>query len=155
MGSTATAAEKTAEELRKELQELEQQRREISDRLRDPRGIRRGGGGGGFASNNGPSRNNFGVNGTAVRQQRGYVRPAERNDSEYQPPPKRRLSSAVVMVKDGEVTEDVPDAEQDVKEKESMTENTIAFGNEKKPSNLPHRRGGFTRRDGNRREVRT
>ncbi|KAF5190337.1 protein-protein interaction regulator family protein, partial [Thalictrum thalictroides] len=80
---------------------------------------------------------------------------AERNDSEYQPPPKRRLSSAVVMVKDGEVTEDVPDAEQDVKEKESMTENTIAFGNEKKPSNLPHRRGGFTRRYGNRRIVRT
>ncbi|PIA41030.1 hypothetical protein AQUCO_02300067v1 [Aquilegia coerulea] len=156
--ATATAAEKTAEELRHELQQLEQQRREITDRLRDPRGLRRGGGGGGFGSNNGPSRNNFGVNGATVRQQqhqRGFLRPADRNDSEDQPPPKRRLSSAVVKVRDGEVTEDVPDAEQEVKEKESTTENAIAFHNEKKPSNFSHQRGGFTRRDNNRRGVKT
>lgn len=88
--------------------------RQITERLRDPRGIRRGG-----APGAGPR--NFAVNGG---RQRGFVRPvnfsfsafivfcltcfviglcslfqAERNDANDLPPAKRRLSSAVVKVK--------------------------------------------------------
>uniref|UniRef100_A0A7N0UEL9 Pinin/SDK/MemA protein domain-containing protein n=1 Tax=Kalanchoe fedtschenkoi TaxID=63787 RepID=A0A7N0UEL9_KALFE len=84
------AVEKTEEELRKEIEELKRQQWEISERLRDPRGLRRGG-------------KNFIANGG---RQRGYVRSADRNDSEDQPPLKRRLSSAVVKVEDGEIVED-------------------------------------------------
>nr|VDD42520.1 unnamed protein product [Brassica oleracea] len=76
-----TALEKTAEELRHEIDELRRQQREITERLRDPRGIRRGG-----------------LSGAGPRNQarRGFLRPAERNDVEDEPPAKRRLSSAVV-----------------------------------------------------------
>ncbi|KAH7655756.1 pinin protein [Dioscorea alata] len=87
----ATAsAEKTEEELRKEIEELNRQQREISERLRDPRGLRRGGG----ARGSGPLR------------QRGLVRPAV-DEQEDQPSAKRRLSSAIVKVEDGEIKEDV------------------------------------------------
>nr|VDD58828.1 unnamed protein product [Brassica oleracea] len=76
-----TVVEKTAEELRREINELRRQQREITERLRDPRGLRRGG-----------------LSGAAPRNQarRGFLRPAERNDVEDEPPAKRRLSSAVV-----------------------------------------------------------
>uniref|UniRef100_A0A803LSN3 Pinin/SDK/MemA protein domain-containing protein n=1 Tax=Chenopodium quinoa TaxID=63459 RepID=A0A803LSN3_CHEQI len=106
--------EKTEEELRKELEALQRQQREvfflfssqfhfcflkflhnfddelffldITERIRDPKGLRRGG----FSGN---SPRNFGPN------QRGFVRPDE-------PPAKRRLCSAVVKVDgDGEVAE--------------------------------------------------
>ncbi|EEF34425.1 pinn, putative [Ricinus communis] len=87
MGS-ATAIEKTEEELQREIDELHRQQRQITERLRDPRGLRRGGGG--FAGS-GPR--NFAANGA---RQRGFVRPADRNDAEDQPPAKRRLLSAVV-----------------------------------------------------------
>ncbi|KAL6545770.1 hypothetical protein OROGR_009644 [Orobanche gracilis] len=95
MGSTVVA-EKTEEELRKEINELYRQQREITERLRDPRGIRRGG-----LSGAGPR--NFATNGG---RQRGFVRPAERNDAEDQPPAKRRLSSAVVKVEDGKIADE-------------------------------------------------
>ncbi|GJS35155.1 pinin [Tanacetum coccineum] len=71
--------EKTEQELRKEIEELHRQQWEITERLRDPRGIRRGGG---------PR---------SAPRQRGFVRPADRNE-EDQPAPKRRLSSTVVKI---------------------------------------------------------
>ncbi|KAI7728458.1 hypothetical protein M8C21_027043 [Ambrosia artemisiifolia] len=82
-----TQIEKTEQELRKEIEELHRQQWEITERLRDPRGIRRGGG-----SGSGP-------------RQRGFIRPADRNE-EDQPAPKRRLSSTVVKIEEGEIVED-------------------------------------------------
>ncbi|XP_022860156.1 pinin-like [Olea europaea var. sylvestris] len=111
MGSTEVA-EKTEEELRKEIDELHRQRREITERLRDPRGIRRGG-----LLGAGPR--NFAANGG---RQRGFVRPAERNDSEDQPPAKRRLSSAVVKVEDGEITGEGSEDAKDMKMKDLAVE---------------------------------
>ncbi|XP_076922207.1 uncharacterized protein LOC143583882 [Bidens hawaiensis] len=83
-----TQIEKTEQELRKEIEQLHRQQWEITERLRDPRGIRRGG--------------NFAP---AAPRQRGFVRPADRNQ-EDQPPPKRRLSSTVVKIEEGEIVED-------------------------------------------------
>ncbi|CAL1385470.1 unnamed protein product [Linum trigynum] len=121
--SVAAAPEKTEEELRKEIDELHRQQRQITERLRDPRGLRRGGlpGGGprNFASNGGP--------------QRVFVRPADRNDSGDQPPAKKRLLSAVVKAEDGEIVED--GAKKGVKEEGS---NVAAINNhqdEVKPPN--------------------
>lgn len=85
--------EKTEEELRKELEALQRQQREITERIRDPRGLRRGG----FTGN---SSRNFGPN---LPPQRGFVRPVDRTNSKDEPPAKRRLSSAVVKVDDEEV----------------------------------------------------
>ncbi|GAU43306.1 hypothetical protein TSUD_390050 [Trifolium subterraneum] len=83
MGSTA-AAEKTEQELRNEIDELLRQQREITERLRDPRGLRKG------ALSAPILRNN------SIRQ-RPFVRHGgDNHDSEDQPPAKRRLSSAVV-----------------------------------------------------------
>lgn len=142
MGSAAV--EKTEEELRKEIEELHRQQWEITERLRDPRGIRRGG-----MSGNGPR--NFAGNGVRPR---GFVRPADRIDSEDQPPPKRRLSSAVVKVEDGEITDDVEVAE-DVNGKDLAGEgNTEAVAEEqstRKPSNL--QQSGWSRRDNNQRAA--
>ncbi|RZC54182.1 hypothetical protein C5167_013029 [Papaver somniferum] len=88
--------EKTEENLRKEIEELQRQQWEITERLRDPRGIRRGG-----LASNGPR--NFNSNGAGNRhQQRGFVRPGGPIDPEDQSAPKRRLLSAVVKVDDGE-----------------------------------------------------
>ncbi|KAF9601389.1 hypothetical protein IFM89_019242 [Coptis chinensis] len=137
--STTTAAEKTEGELLDEIQELHRQQREITDRLRDPRGLRRGG-----LPANGPR--NFPPN----ARQRAFVRPAGRVDPEDQPAPKRRLSSAVVMVKDGDATEDVADGAQDVKEKESTTEGDTRLDTEKNISSEYQQSRDFRRRDGNR-----
>ncbi|KAL2513815.1 protein-protein interaction regulator family protein [Forsythia ovata] len=129
MGSTEVA-EKTEEELRKEIDELHRQRREITERLRDPRGIRRGG-----LLGAGPR--NFAANGG---RQRGFVRPAERNDSEDQPPAKRRLSSAVVKVEDGEIIGEGSEAVNDTRKKDlavegsGSRENVSASLGEKKTS---------------------
>ncbi|XP_009409615.1 uncharacterized protein LOC135584787 isoform X2 [Musa acuminata AAA Group] len=137
------AVEKTAEDLRKEIQELHRQQREITERLRDPRGIRRGGlaprGARLAAAAAGPLN-------------RGIVRPAD--ESEDQPPPKRRLSSAVV--KDGEVKEDVG-AAKDAKEEDPLAEASAAASgerNEQKTSYSQSNGGGF-RRDGNSRMRKT
>ncbi|KAF2293734.1 hypothetical protein GH714_004380 [Hevea brasiliensis] len=88
---------------------------EITERLRDPRGLRRGG-----LSGAGPR--NFAANGV---RQRGVVRPADRNDAEDQPPAKRRLLSAVVKVEDGEIVED-PTVSTDLKNKQSAEEDVGA-----------------------------
>lgn len=92
---TNLTADKTEEELRKELEALQRQQREITERIRDPRGLRRGG----FSGN---SPRNFVPN---LPLQRGFIRPADRTNSKDEPPPKRRLSSAVVKVDDEEVAE--------------------------------------------------
>ncbi|XAR49408.1 hypothetical protein NMG60_11032603 [Bertholletia excelsa] len=133
MGSAAV--EKTEDELRKEIEELHRQQREITERLRDPRGLRRGG----FS---GPGPRNFSANGA---RQRGFVRPAERTDSDDQPPPKRRLSSAIVKAGDGHVGDDSAEAGESVK-KDSAVEDDgggASTGNqsEKKNSNWSRRVG--------------
>lgn len=126
--------EKTEEELRKEIEELHRQQWEITERLRDPRGLR--------LSGNGPR--NFNSNGP---RQRGFVRPADRNDSEDQPAPKRRLSSAVVKVEEGEIIEDV-EVQKDVNKKVSTVEGTVGAGivnrNDRKPQQT-----GWSRRGDN------
>ncbi|KAL5714495.1 hypothetical protein ACHQM5_016447 [Ranunculus cassubicifolius] len=131
----STAAEKTAEELKREIDELHQKQREINERLRDPRNLRR----------------NFGGNGGGIApRQRGYIRPADRFDSEDQPPPKRRLSSAVVKVKDGVVIEEIPDGAAQ-NGKEEVTGDGDSNVNDRRYSNLHRQRGGFGRGDGSRR----
>ncbi|XP_015957512.1 uncharacterized protein LOC107481724 [Arachis duranensis] len=87
MGSSGTAVEKSEEQLRNEIDELLRQQREITERLRDPRGLRRGP----FSA---PRRQPFPPHG-------------DRNEPEGQPPAKRRLSSAVVRVEEeGELIHD-------------------------------------------------
>ncbi|XP_074578262.1 uncharacterized protein LOC141834792 isoform X1 [Curcuma longa] len=130
MASSAT--EKTADDLRKEIQELHRRQREITERLRDPRGIRRGGLAQGSAA--GP-------------RNRGVVRPAV--DVEEQPPPKRRLSSAIVKLEDGEIKEDAGAAEGGNTE-DPLTRGGIAANmdrNDQKMSYPQSNVGGF-RRDG-------
>ncbi|XP_054776307.1 uncharacterized protein LOC129284841 [Prosopis cineraria] len=144
MGSTAV--EKTEDELRKEIDELQRQQREITERLRDPRGIRRGG-----LAGAGPR--NLAANGV---RQRGFVRPSDRNESEDQPPAKRRLSSAVVKVEDGELLEDA-DAGQEVKTDYSASDDVNgtdeAIQGDRKPSNF--QKSGWSRRDSNQRTSKT
>lgn len=146
MGSTAAAAEKSEEELRREIDELLRQQRQITERLRDPRGLRRGGFSGAVPRNlaaNGP-------------RQRGFLRPADRTDAEDQHPAKRRLSSAVVKLEDGETTADAEVA-KDVKSKDSIKEGTTGTSTanqiDRNPSNLPQ--SGWSRRDGNQRAEKT
>ncbi|XP_024026167.1 pinin [Morus notabilis] len=130
MGSTF--AEKTEDEIRKEIDELQRQQREITERLRDPRGLRRG-----RVPAAGPR--NFAANGA---RQRGFTRPADRPEAEDQPPAKRRLSSAVVKVEDGESTEDAHET-NDVNKDDSDKEAT--------PRSL--QQTGWSRRDENQRAT--
>ncbi|XP_021286097.1 pinin [Herrania umbratica] len=137
MGSTAV--EKTAEELQREIDELHRQQREITERLRDPRGLRRGG-------LLGISPRNLAANGA---RQRGFLRPADRTDAEDQPPAKRRLSSAVVKVEDGEIVDDA-EAAKDVSD--TAVEGSVAVDqSDRKLLSLPQ--SGWSRRDGNQRPV--
>ncbi|XP_065870573.1 uncharacterized protein [Euphorbia lathyris] len=141
MGST-TAIEKTEEELQREIDELHRQQRQITDRLRDPRGLRRGG-----LSAAGPR--NFAANGV---RQRGFVRPADRNDVEDQPPAKRRLLSAVVKLEDGEILEDYAPAKDMEKQSGEEVENigvNPQNQSDGKPSDL--RQSGWNRREINQR----
>ncbi|XP_058191847.1 uncharacterized protein LOC131308835 isoform X2 [Rhododendron vialii] len=143
MGSAAV--EKTEEELRKEIEELNRQRWEITERLRDPRGLRRGG----LSGPTGPR--NFAANGG---RQRGFVRPAERNDVEEQPPAKRRLSSAIVKAaEDGEIHEDASAvAENNAKRKDLAVE--VGSGGGTVTANLSERKpSAWSRRDGNQRPM--
>ncbi|KAK1309538.1 Histone-lysine N-methyltransferase ASHH2 [Acorus calamus] len=71
----------------------------ITERLRDPRGLRRAG----LAPNG--ARSFAHPNSAAALRRGGIVRSAEKPAQEDQPAPKRRLSSAVV--EDGEVTEEM------------------------------------------------
>ncbi|KAG6651953.1 hypothetical protein CIPAW_06G149400 [Carya illinoinensis] len=131
MGSIdATAAEKSEQELRKEIDELLRQQRQITERLRDPRELRRG-----VFSDAGPR--NFASNGAL---QRSLIRPvSDRTDAEDQPPGKRRLSSAVVK-KENAVREEVAGA-------------GTANQSDRKPSNL--KQTGWSRRDENQRAAKT
>ncbi|KAG6709790.1 hypothetical protein I3842_06G150000 [Carya illinoinensis] len=131
MGSIdATAAEKSEQELRKEIDELLRQQRQITERLQDPRGLCRG-----VFSDAGPR--NFASNGAL---QRSLIRPvSDRTDAEDQPPGKRRLSSAVVK-KENAVREEVAGA-------------GTANQSDRKPSNL--KQTGWSRRDENQRAAKT
>lgn len=130
MGSTAVA-EKTEEQLRREIIELRRQQREITERLRDPRGIRRGG-----LSGSGPGHRSFVAGGN---RQRNF---ANRNE-ENQPAPKRRLSSAVVKIEDGEIVDD--DDVKDAGNKDSVMEESVEAAmpsqNEGRDSTWPRRVG--------------
>ncbi|XP_050376343.1 uncharacterized protein LOC126793766 [Argentina anserina] len=135
----SAAVEKTEEVLRKEIDELQRQQREITERLRDPRGLRKGGAaGGGLAA---ASPRNFAANNARPR---GFTRPADRADVEDQPPAKRRLSSAVVKVEDGEIVESA-EGVKDVKKDSS--EAVIADHTDRRLSNSQP--GNWLRRDGN------
>ncbi|KAL8150730.1 hypothetical protein V2J09_020538 [Rumex salicifolius] len=134
--------EQTQEELRREIEELNRQRREITVRIRDPRGLRRGA----LAASGSPR--NFGPGG--VPRQRGLVRPADRTESHDEPAPKRRLSSAVVKVEDGEIAEEAitTTVAVDKEEEGAVGEEVAANGIDKRPRGL-RQNGGFLRRDGN------
>ncbi|CAN6466667.1 unnamed protein product [Victoria cruziana] len=141
----SAAVEKTAEELRKEIEELHRQQREITERLRDPRGIRRGG-----LAGNGPR--NFGTNGGRgfgrTGPLRGFVRPGESIDPEDLPAPKRRLLSAVVKVEDGELADEG-------KGKEAQEEEDVRMESRDNEQRENSRRGfGGFRKDVNQRVSR-
>lgn len=141
MGSTdAVVPEKTEDELRREIDELHRQQREITQRLRDPRGIRRGG-----ISGAGPR--NFAVNGG---RQRGFVRPAERSEAEDQPPAKRRLSSAVVKVEEGEI-EEGSEAAIDVEKKDAIAVPEAVEAPDENVNQGERRPSNWSRRDSNQR----
>ncbi|KAH8962782.1 hypothetical protein BDL97_05G118400 [Sphagnum fallax] len=107
------ALAQSAEDLRREIEELHRQQREITERLRDPRGLRKGGLPGGNARNSGL---NAPLGRNASHQ--GFIRrQGEDFNIEDQPPKKRRLLSAVVKVEDEEDTV----AEKE-KEKEGLDE---------------------------------
>ncbi|OMO92074.1 Late embryogenesis abundant protein, LEA-14 [Corchorus olitorius] len=138
MGSTAV--EKTAEELQREIDELHRQQREITERLRDPRGIRRGG------LSAGVSPRNFAANGGRGRS---FPRQADRNDAEDLPPAKRRLSSAVVKVEDGEIIDDAEGANDF---SDTAVEGSDAV-NQTDRNLSSTRQSGWSRRDGNQRAL--
>ncbi|XP_048621208.1 pinin-like [Brassica napus] len=127
-----TVVEKTAEELRREINELRRQQREITERLRDPRGLRRGG-----LSGAAPPRN---------QARRGFRRPAERNDVEDEPPAKRRLSSAVVKVDGEDVSNDGNETHV------SAGENGNSDQRDKKLDGGQHR-GSWSQRDAEQRGI--
>jgi len=128
--------EKTAEELRHEIDELHRQQREITERLRDPRGLRRGG----FSN-------------VAPRNQgrRGFPRPAERNDVEDEPPAKRRLSSAVVKVDGEDVSKDGEFPVDGNGTQVKVGENGTSDQSDKKQSGL--HRGSWSQRDAEQRRT--
>eukprot|EP00249_Psilotum_nudum_P019002 c27058_g1_i2 orf=358-1629(-) len=109
------AVEKGVDELRREIEELNRQQREITERLRDPRGLRRG--------------NAIGVNARpAIRSmgrgvvQRGAVRQADDFNSEEQPFTKKRLLSTVVKVEDEQsekASQEIVTEEMAVKDKDA------------------------------------
>ncbi|XP_058071668.1 uncharacterized protein LOC131220836 [Magnolia sinica] len=142
MGSTAV--EKTTKELRKEIEELHRQQWEITERLRDPRGIRSA-----RLTANGP-RNFGGPNGV---RRRGLIRPVDRVDFEDQSALKRRLSSTVVKVEEGELTEDAAGAKA-AKEPDLTTEGGPAAMEATDRRAFDLQLHDSFRRDGNQRELR-
>ncbi|XP_058760931.1 uncharacterized protein LOC131634295 [Vicia villosa] len=133
MGSTA-AAEKTEQELRREIDELLRQQREITERLRDPRGLRKGALPAPILRNN------------AIRQ-RSFLRPGlDNNDSEDQPPAKRRLSSAIVKLEEGELVEDADAG--NTKDSAGKNENGNATYGQNDVNRFNSQQSGLPRRDG-------
>ncbi|KAH7432475.1 hypothetical protein KP509_07G024200 [Ceratopteris richardii] len=109
------ATEKSAEQLQREIDELYRRKREITERLRDPRGLRRGM----------PYGRNPGLAGGRTGPvQRGLIRRLEEESLEDQPPPKKRISSTIVKVNDEKLekpdvevpNEDVENSSADKKE---------------------------------------
>ncbi|KAI4318786.1 hypothetical protein MLD38_032453 [Melastoma candidum] len=139
MGTSMTA-EKTEEELRREIGELHRQQREITERIRNPRGLRRG-------PLPGAAPRDAAAPAPDGTRRRGFVRPAERDDAQDQPPAKRRLLSAVVKLEEGEVMGQA-DGLLDLK-KESFGEGVVGGKDEDKPAESQH--AGWLRRDGARR----
>ncbi|CAJ2649131.1 pinin-like isoform X2 [Trifolium pratense] len=134
MASTVAAAEKTEQELRNEIDELLRQQREINERLRDPRGLRKG------ALSAPINRNN------SIRQ-RPFIRPGgDNHDSEDQPPAKRRLSSAVVKVGDGELPEDADAG--NIKDSTSEGVNGNSTFAQSDGNHFNSHQSGMSRRDG-------
>ncbi|XP_058759813.1 uncharacterized protein LOC131633120 [Vicia villosa] len=134
MGSTAAAEEKTEQELRREIDELLRQQREITERLRDPRGLRKGALPAPILRNN------------AIRQ-RSFLRPGlDNNDSEDQPPAKRRLSSAIVKLEEGELVEDADAG--NTKDSSGKNENGNATYGPNDVNRFNSQQSGFPRRDG-------
>lgn len=86
--------QKSAEELQREIDELHRRQREITERLRDPRGLRKGNG----LGSNARSIATAGVR--PVMLQRGVIRRPDELVSEEHPPAKKRLLSTVVKVSD-------------------------------------------------------
>uniref|UniRef100_A0A0D6QYP3 Pinin/SDK/MemA protein domain-containing protein n=2 Tax=Araucaria cunninghamii TaxID=56994 RepID=A0A0D6QYP3_ARACU len=136
----SAAVEKTAEELRKEIEELNRQQWEITERLRDPRGIRRGGLVGNNARIVGPA------GGRGLGRGRGIVRTDKPEIEE--PPAKRRLSSAVVKVEDGEIVEEMKKEETKEQDKGADKKPDDSEVNGKR-SNLQRNQIGLRRERGN------
>ncbi|CAD5312781.1 unnamed protein product [Arabidopsis thaliana] len=109
---------------------------QITERLRDPRGLRRGG----FSN-------------VAPRNQgrRGFPRPAERNDVEDEPPAKRRLSSAVVKVDGEDVSKDGEFPVDGNGTQVKVGENGTSDQSDKKQSGL--HRGSWSQRDAEQRRT--
>ncbi|KAJ1293996.1 hypothetical protein BS78_01G112400 [Paspalum vaginatum] len=126
----AAATEKTAEDIRRELLELQRQHREITERLRDPRGLRRG------ALGPGPGPG-------GPRPPRGFVRPPVGAELGDQPPQKRRLLSAVVKVDGAETDEEGTNATKDAQAEGTEAASAAADDSDRRGFN----NGGF-RRDG-------
>ncbi|BBN07113.1 pinin [Marchantia polymorpha subsp. ruderalis] len=109
--------EKSADDLRREIDELNRQQRELTERLRDPRGLRKriplGAGARGAGLGVGSQR----VAGRGGAQ-RGAVRRGDAIDPEEQPLTKKRLLSAVVKVEgDDDGTEAHKNEEEPLEEK--------------------------------------
>ncbi|KAJ7297245.1 hypothetical protein O6H91_Y070800 [Diphasiastrum complanatum] len=121
--------EKSADELRREIEALNQQRREITERLRDPRGLRKGG-------PVGPNARNIGTGFSRPTgrgmPQRGLVRRGEQFDSEEQPLTKKRLLSAVVKVHGTEEGAE-PQETKDEQTQENNVENSQDHQEDQRP----------------------
>ncbi|XP_024401629.1 uncharacterized protein [Physcomitrium patens] len=100
-------AAKTAEDLRREIDELHRQQREINERLRDPKGLRRNALGG--------KARNIDADGSHQRKNapRGVIRRGDGFDGYEQRPGKRRLLSAVVKVVQ---EEKLPETDNEIEE---------------------------------------
>eukprot|EP00250_Pteridium_aquilinum_P011909 c20384_g1_i1 orf=273-1553(-) len=119
--------EKSAEELQREIDELYRRKREITERLRDPRGLRKGMT---FGAN---MRNAVPGGGRPLGFQRGVMRKPDDPMLEDQPPAKKRISSTVVKVND-----EKPD-KVDVETPEEQSANNAV---EKRDGELPAQTAG-------------
>ncbi|KAG6556661.1 hypothetical protein Mapa_001602 [Marchantia paleacea] len=111
--------EKSADDLRREIDELNRQQRELTERLRDPRGLRKRVPLGAGTRGAGPGAGSQRIVGRGGAQ-RGAVRRGDAIDPEEQPLTKKRLLSAVVKVEgDDDGTEAHKNEEEPVEEKDA------------------------------------
>ena len=113
--ASVSATQKSAEELQREIDELFRRQREISARLKDPRGLRKSTSFG----NNSQTAISGGTRQSGL--QRGQVRRIQRDEIalEDQPPAKKRISSAVVKVNDD------PPEKADIDKSENLLEKAL------------------------------